>query len=153
AAKGTAWDEAFEAVEKSKDAPLAADVLLDALCLDPLAERFLTERADLLFKDHGARLNRLLRRFHHISTVPGVPAQFQQVDPTLGLYLEARFRTPIFGRWLRMARFLANHQERVADLMSPVVARMCEAWLTTTPTELAPGVPMIFRKEFAEIAL
>jgi hypothetical protein len=149
----TAWDVAFESVEESKDAPLAADVLLDALCLDPLAETFLTERTDLLFGNHGARLTRLLRRFHHIATVPGVRAHMPQVDPTLNLYLEAQYRTPILGRWLRIARFLANHQKQAGDLMSPVVAKICETWLTTTPRELAPGVAMPFRKEFAELAL
>lgn len=151
---GTAWDTSFEAAEKAKpSAPLAADILLDALCLDPLAERFLSERADLLFQDHGARLNRLLRRFHHIATVPRVPEQFSKADPSLQLYLESQHREPIYGRWPRVAKFLANHKTRVADLMSPVVAKLCETWLTTTPPRLATGDAMPFRKEFAEMAL
>jgi len=71
----TQWDDAFGVAESTKDmVPLAADVLLDALCLDPLAEYFLTARADMLFADYGARLNRLLARFHHVATVPVIPA-------------------------------------------------------------------------------
>lgn len=151
---GTAWDVAFEAAEKAKaTAPLAADILLDSLCLDPLAEQFLTERADFLFQDHGARLNRLLRRFRHVATVPSVPDAFLKAYPSLHLYLEAQHRTPIYGRWPRVAKFLANHKNRVADLMSPVVAKLCETWLTTTPPHLSSGIAMPFRKEFAEIAV
>lgn len=151
---GTAWDVAFEAAEKARaTAPLAADILLDSLCLDPLAERFLTDRADLLFQDHGARLNRLLRRFHHVATVPNVPGAFLKAHPSLHLYLEAQHRIPIYGRWPRVAKFLANHKNRVADLMSPVVAMLCETWLTTTPSHLSAGVATPFRKEFAEIAV
>jgi hypothetical protein len=37
--------------------------------------------------------------------------------------------------------------------MSPVVAKLCERWLTTMPVELIPGTPMPFRRELAEIAL
>lgn len=150
----TAWDEAFESVEKAgNESPLAVDVLLDALCLDPLAEVFLHERADLLLEDHGARLNRLLRRFQHIATVVGVPSGLPAVDPTTRFYLEAHYRAPILGRWPAVARFLALHRERVAELISPVVAKVCETWLTTTPLEIVPGLTMPFRREFAQIAL
>ncbi|MGU7866252.1 hypothetical protein ACV2YE_24865, partial [Escherichia coli] len=54
----TAWDVAFETLENQKKT-LAADILLDALCLDPLAETFLSARADLLLKNHGRLLDRL----------------------------------------------------------------------------------------------
>src|SRR5262249_18400593 len=141
----TKWDEAFEAAERAKDtAPLAADVLLDALCLDPVAEYFLTERADMLFAEHGARLNRLLGRLQHIATDPVIPAATLVMNPDLQLHLEACFRDPIFGRWPAVARFLAKHKELVAALMSPAVARVCETWLTRTPTELRTGTPIPF---------
>ena len=150
----TQWDDAFGVAEDAKDtAPLAADVLLDALCLDPLAEYFLTERADMLFADHGARLNRLLARFHHIATVPVIPAGMLASNPDLELHLEAKFRDPIYGRWPALVRFLANHKGRVAAMISPVVAKVCETWLTRTPIELRAGTPMPFRRELAEIAL
>ena len=37
--------------------------------------------------------------------------------------------------------------------MSPVVAKLCERWLTTMPVDLIPGTPLPFRKELAELAL
>jgi hypothetical protein len=148
----TAWDLAFAAVEKSTSAPLAADILLDALCLDPLAEQFLSERATLLFDNQGERLNRLLKRFYHIATVPSIPDLLIS-DPSLNLYLEAQFRKPILGRWLRMAPFLIAHKDQLAELMSLDVAKMCETWLTTTPVTLAENVPMPYRKGVAELAL
>ncbi|HEX9202301.1 MAG TPA: ATP-binding protein [Acidobacteriaceae bacterium] len=150
----TAWDIAFEKLDAPQQGMgLATDILLDALCLDPLAESLLTERADLLFADHGALLNRLLLRFHHIATVPSGQIPLSQVDPSLGLYVEAQNRLPIIYRWPPVIRFLAAHRDRVASLMSPVVAKLCERWLTTMPVELIPGTPMPFRRELAEVAL
>lgn len=149
----TAWDIAFEEAEKSKEAmPLAADILLDALCLDPLAGLFLEQRADLLFENHGKRLNRLLRRFQHIATRPAVPEVFSKLDPSLNLYLEAQHRLPVYGRWPGIANFLTNHKNKVANLMSPTVAKLCETWLTGTP-QSTPESTIIFRKEFSEIAI
>jgi hypothetical protein len=150
----SAWDIALEAIESAKDAmPLAADVLLDALCLDPLAESLLTERAKLLLSQDGMRLDRLLRRFHHIATAPSGQPEMLHADPSLRLYMEAQYRVPIITRWTAVARFLAAHREQVANLMLPAVAGLCERWLTVMPVDLAPGVPTPYRKEFAEIAL
>lgn len=145
-----AWDRALEAVEATQ-LPLAADVLLDALSLDPEAERFMTARADLLFAEHGSRLTRLLLRFHHIGTVPS--GSHLRVDATTELYMEARYRSVIIGRWLPIARFLISQRERVIAMTSSAVARLIETWLNGTPGELANGQPMPFRREFTEIAL
>jgi hypothetical protein len=150
----TAWDIAFEKLDAPQQRMgLATDILLDALCLDPLAESLLMERADLLFANHGALLNRLLLRFHHIATAPSGQLPLPQLDPSIGLYIEAQFRLPIIARWPPVIRFLAAHRERVASLMSPVIANLCERWLTTMPVELIPGTPMPFRRDLAEVAL
>ena len=150
----TAWDIAFEKLDAPQQGVgLATDILLDALCLDPLAESLLTERADLLFANHGALLNRLLLRFNHIATEPSGQLRLSQPDPSLGLYIEAQYRLPIIARWPPVIRFLAAHRDRVASLMSPVVAKLCERWLTTMPVDLIPGTPMPFRRELAEVAL
>lgn len=149
----TAWDLAFEEAEKAKETmPLAADLLLDALCLDPLASIFLEQRADLLFENNGKRLNRLLKRFQHIATRPAVPEAFAALDPSLSLYLEAQHRMPIYGRWHGIAGFLSNHIDKIANLMSPTVAKLCETWLVSTPPS-TPERTILYRKEFSEIAL
>ncbi|WP_420477466.1 hypothetical protein, partial [Noviherbaspirillum sp. ST9] len=116
----TAWDVAFETLENQKKT-LAADILLDALCLDPLAETFLSARADLLLKNHGRLLDRLLKRFQHIATTPGggesIVAGALNNDPSFTLYIETQFRTPVVARWPAIARFLRAHRERVAALV------------------------------------
>ena len=136
---------------------LAADILLDAICLDPLAEPFLLARSDLLLKDHGRLLDRLLKRFQHIATAPRdgskVLADALNADPTFTLYIESQFRTPVFARWPAIARFLHTHRDRVAGLVLPTVAALCEKWLTSFPVTFASGEPIPFRKEFAELAL
>lgn len=154
--QGTLWDSVYEKAEETKDEnPLAADILLDSLCLDPFAAHYLNERSDMLFANKGARLNRLLKRFHHIATVSNVSIESLDIDPSLKLYLEDMQRLPIYGRWPQVAKFLSDHKEQVAKLISPTVSKLCETWLTTTPLYLdrEKNTPMPYRREFAEIAL
>ena len=149
----TEWDIAFEklnATEHGTD--LAADILLDALWLDPHAESLLAERTALLFANNGAVLTRLLNRFNHIATVPSDMLPSSIIDTTLTLYFEAQNRIPIIRRWPPVVRFLATHRDRVASLMSPTVAKLCERWLTVMPVEIS-GKPTPLRKELANIAL
>jgi hypothetical protein len=133
--------------------PLADDILLDALFLDPNAEAFLNARAETLLENSGGRLLRLVKRFEHVASVPGASADMLNRFPDLSLYIEALFRTPILGRWPAMARFVAKHRDRIAKMISPTIASLCDRWLTSTPPLLANGSVMPFRREFAELAL
>ena len=147
---GTAWDVAFDAAATAKN-ELAGDILLDALCLDPEAERFLTDRLELLLANNAKAFNRLLLRFHHIATVPiGGPLAS---DSAVGLYIEAQHRSIVFGRWPPLLRFLVAQREHLRGLVSSPLARVIETWLTKTPSELSKGALMPFRREMAEIAL
>ncbi|URM26101.1 hypothetical protein LLY42_19355 [Pseudomonas frederiksbergensis] len=147
---GTAWDVAFGSAEAAKN-ELAADILLDALCLDPNAERFLTERVDLLLSNGAKHFTRLLLRFHHIATVPtggGIG-----LSTAVGLYMEAQYRSLVIGRWPPVLRFLIAQRERLAGLVSSALAKVIETWLTKTPHTLSSGNPMPFRLQVAEMAL
>jgi len=151
AENGTAWDVAFEAAQASKS-ELAGDLLLDALCLDSDAERFLTERVDLLLGNGGKHFTRLLLRFHHIATVP-TGGGGMGLSAAVGLYMEAQYRSIVFGRWPPVLRFLIAHRERLARLVSPALAKVIETWLVKTPRTLSSGHLMPFRLEMAEMAL
>ncbi|AFE06036.1 hypothetical protein COCOR_04801 [Corallococcus coralloides DSM 2259] len=151
AGTATAWDEAFAAAEET-EMPLASDMLLDALCLDPEAERFLYERVDLLLAENGKRMTRLLTRFHHIGTVPRVLPPLSD-NPTLGLHIETRYRSVIAARWPPIVRFLATHRDRITSMLLPALAKLAETWLSGTPPMLANGNPTPFRREFAELAI
>lgn len=148
-----AWDVAFRTLEGRADFQAARDVLLDALCLDPLAGRFLTARADALFADQGALLLRLLQRFLHVATVAAVPPHILALDPTLLLLWEAQHRAPIIGRWFGMVQFLDSRREDVACLMSTSVARLCEIWLTSVPPSLEGMDAVPLRQELSGLAL
>mgnify|MGYP003632799808 CR=1 FL=1 len=150
AGASTAWDQALEQAKASNNA-LAGDLLLDALSLDPEAERLLSERVDLLLANEAKLLKRLLMRFQHIGTIP--MASLANVDTSLGLYMEARFRTVIVGRWPPVLRFLIAHREQLESLASLAVVKLLETWLVGTPKELPGGMPMPFRKEAAEMVL
>ena len=147
---GTAWDVAFGAAEAAKN-ELAGDILLDALCLDPDAERFLTERVDLLLDNGAQHFMRLLLRFHHIATMP--TGGGTGLSAAVGLYVEAHYREVVFGRWPPVLRFLIAQRERLAGLVSPALAKVIETWLTKTPRTLSSVKLMPFRLEMAEMAL
>jgi hypothetical protein len=149
----TEWDLAFDVAETLREtSPLADDVLLDALFLDPNAVIFLDQRAEMLLAENGKRLLRLVRRFEHVATVRGM-VDPSHLFPDLSLYIAARFRTPIFRHWAVIAGFLAKHRDRIAELQSPAIASLCERWLTITPPLRKNGAPFPFRREFAEVAL
>lgn len=147
---GTAWDAAFGASEAAKN-DLAGDILLDSLCLDSDAERFLNERVDLLLDNGAKHFTRLLLRFHHIATVP--TSGGTGLSAALGVYMEAQHRSIVFGRWPPVLRFLIAQRERLAGLVSSALAKVIETWLTKTPHTLSSGNPVPFRREMAEIAL
>ncbi|GAA4133919.1 hypothetical protein GCM10023067_55660 [Aminobacter aganoensis] len=150
----TAWDDAFDQVEAVQGTlPLADDILLDALFLDPEAVAILEVRADMLFANNAKHLQRLLARFEHVASVSGISPGAEGPLKDYGVYLEAKFRTPIIGRWPALAVFLGHHRERVADLELPRVSILCERWLTSMPLTSSDGTPFPYRREFAELAL
>lgn len=147
---GTAWDVAFGAAEAVTNV-LAGDILLDALCLDPDAERFLTERVDLLLGNGEKHFTRLLLRFHHIATVP--TGDGKGLSAAVGLYMEAQYRSIVLRRWPPVLRFLIAQRERLAGLVSSALAKIIETWLTKTPRTLSSGNLMRYRLQMAELAL
>src|SRR5262249_49167350 len=89
----SAWDVALEVAEQNREkAPLADDMLLDALFLDPNAEAFLDERAEMLLADGGARLLRLVKRFEHVASAPDTSIDTQSRLSDFSLYIEAHVR-------------------------------------------------------------
>ena len=150
----TAWDDAFDQVQAAQGALLLADdILLDALFLDPKAITLLEARAEMLFANNAKHLQRLLARFEHVATVSSVLPSNEGPLKEFGVYLEAKFRTPIVGRWPALAMFLSSHQQRVAGLVLQRVSMLCERWLTTMPLTRLDGAPFPYRREFAELAL
>lgn len=141
------WDWAFEAA-RAADATDAIDVLLDALCLDPETDKHMAARSELLFADNGKLLDRLLRRFMHIATLPERPA----VGADLGLYMEAEIRRPIWSAWPPLVRFLEGNSAALAALGSISVAKLCHLWLSKTPV-LIDGHRVVGRSALATLAL
>lgn len=147
---GMAWDVAFGAAEAVEN-KLAGDLLLDALCLDPEAECFLTERVDLLLGNGAKHFTRLLLRFHHLATMPSGGGM--GLSAPVSLYMEAQYRSIVFGRWPPVLRFLIAQRERLAGLVSTALAKVIETWLSKTPRTLSNGNLMPFRLEMAEMSL
>lgn len=149
AGSGTAWDEAFGL--NSPHAGLVQGILFDAICLDPEAHRFLTERADWLLDDHAKRFDKLLTRFLHIATVPA-----QAIQPSTGwfeLYAETHRRAIVIGRWVPMLQFVLAQHDKLGAMLSSPLARFTHSWLTQTPTTVGEKQPTPFRQELADLAL
>ncbi len=146
----TAWDTAFETAEKASFR-LAGDILLDALCLDPEAERLLSERINLLLAGGAEHFTRLLTRFHQIGTVP--TEGISTAPASLSLYIEAQYRSMVIGRWFPVLGFLTGQREKLRGLVSPALAKIIQTWLTGTPRTLENGMLVPFRRELAEMAL
>src|SRR5947209_1963208 len=150
----SAWDTAFESAERNRtEIPLADHILLDAIFLDPNAEMHMDARADMLLENNGEGLLGWVTGLEIGGTWQGTSAAMSVRFRDISLYVEAQFRTPVYGRWPAMARFLTKHRGRIAKLASPAVAGLCERWLTSTPVRLGDGVAMPYRREFAELAL
>ena len=148
-----AWDAAFRDVVTEKN-DLASDILLDALCLDPDAERFLTKRIDLLLDNDAKHMTQLLVRFHHIATAPtGDGMKLNAAYADISLYLETQYRSIIYGRWPPVLRFLIAHRNQLTGLVSSALAKVFETWLTRTLRTLSDRSVMPFRQEIAEMAL
>ena len=144
------WDWAFAAAQAA-NAQNAIDVLLDALCLDPFADRYLTSRSGLLLPDNGKLLDRLLARFMHIATVPERAAG-GSIDPGVRLYAEAEMRSPVWSAWPPLIRFLVEHRAAIAPFGSKTVAKVCQLWLNKTPTRINEHL-VLGRAGMAELAL
>ena len=149
AGNGTAWDKAF-AIDSPR-AGVVQGILFDALCLDPEALRFLTERADWLLADHGRRFDQLLTRFLHIATLP--PQAIQASSGWFELYAEAHRRAIVIERWVPMLQFVLAQQDKLAERLSAPLARFTHSWLTQTPTVLGENRPTPFRGELVDLAV
>jgi hypothetical protein len=146
---GTAWDDAFKA-----DTPHAGQVqgvLFDAMCLDPQAESFLSERADWLLEERGRRLDQMLTRFLHVATVPLQPIQAS--GGWLEFHAEAHRRAIVVGRWAPVLRFVVAQQDKLGEVLHTSLARLAHTWLTQTPVTLRDKAPTPFRQELTDIAL
>ncbi|SIN67211.1 hypothetical protein SAMN02745824_1704 [Parasphingorhabdus marina DSM 22363] len=144
------WDWAFAAAQSAKLTD-AVDVLLDALCLDPFADNYLTARTSLLFANNGKLLDRLLARFMHIATVPE-QSLVGSLDSDIGLYAEAEMRSPIWAFWSPLIRFLVKHRLEIAPFGSRIVSKICRFWLTKTPTRINDNL-VLGRAGIVELAI
>lgn len=144
------WDWAYSAAQAAK-APDAVDILLDALCLDPFADRFLAQRTALLFADRGKLLDRLVTRFLHAATVPERTLG-RSPDSGVGLYAEAQMRSPLWSAWPPVLKFLADNRAEIGAFGSTTIAQLCERWLAKAPTHIGES-PVIWRGEMSELAL
>ena len=145
-----AWDIAFLDAEVRENV-LAGDLLLEALCLDPNATCFMTERIDLLLENHERNLNKLLLRFYHTAITPTLEDLI--MDGGSYLHMEPQPGSIITGRWIPVLCFIVKNQERLKGLISVPLAKVIEAWLTRMPQKFSDGVLIPFRRELAEIAL
>ncbi|MGJ8562826.1 MAG: nSTAND1 domain-containing NTPase [Alphaproteobacteria bacterium] len=146
------WDKTLIELEERRNF-VTADLLLEALCFDPQAGLLLEDRADFFLGGNGKWLNRLLKRFVHVATLPNELAKLLRQKSELAIYFDNAHRSPTYYLWPPFGNFLHNHKDVVASFISPTVSKFCKVWLSSTPVTFSDGTPMVLRKEMAELAL
>lgn len=145
-----AWDTAFEAADAAEVGQSSAgNLLLEALVLDPEADRFLHERTPQLLADRGALLARALSRFRHVSTSQTLGRDASIVE----MFLASRFRSVIIEQWFPVLRYLVGLREQLQGMVSPALAEIIESWLSQMPRSLSDGTRVPYRRELTQIAL
>lgn len=145
-----AWDTALESADTAEGGRSSAgNLLLEALMLDPEADRFLYERTPQLLADKGALLTRALSRFRHISTSQTIGSEASIVE----VLLASRFRSVIIEQWFPVLRYLVGLREQLQGMELPALAEVIESWLSQMPPSLGEGTRVPYRRELAQIAL
>ena len=148
------WRRALAQMGDGSDTDrLLRDLFLESVFLAANAAELLERTWTALTVNGGRLLNRLLNRFLFVATLP---------DPRISVIMEGEtdlaqwehlLRLPYWPYWGPMLTALRAHSADVAQLAPHAAARICSLWLRTMPTEVAPGWPMPWRREAAELSL
>jgi SpoVK/Ycf46/Vps4 family AAA+-type ATPase len=142
-----------EVTEGSRPDELMRDLFLDALFLATNATELLDRAWDTLSANNGQLLNRLLARFLFVATLTDPRIENFSESKEDALRFEHLLRIPYWPYWGPVLTALHSHRSDVVRLAPYNAARVCALWLRTMPAEVAPGQPMPWRSQAAELAL
>lgn len=147
------WRQSVQPQTQETSDLLVRDLFLEALFLASNASELLERAWSVLIANEAALLNRLLDRFRFVGTLPDqYTLSFLAADDDAERY-EHLARIPFWPVWGPLISALHAHIDDVAELASYQGARTVALWLKTMPFELAPGTPMPWRREAAQVAL
>jgi hypothetical protein len=147
------WRSYVENVSaESGTSVLVRDLFLESLFLAANPVPLLERAWATLVSSDGLLLRRLLDRFLFVATLPDsrLLTIFGLEDASL---FEHAFRIPYWPYWAPVLTTLNAHRDDVAKHAPYETARLCALWLRAMPFELAPGQPMPWRREAAELAV
>ena len=128
--------EAWAAQRESLDADdqrLVADLFLDATLFADDALSLLEAIWPTLVADDGALLQRLLRRFLHVATLPDPRGtSIFADDPELEAHWAAQARVPLWPMWLPVLELLDRHRDDAIAAATSQVATAADLWLRVT---------------------
>ena len=128
------------------------DLFLDALFQATNVTELLDRTWNTLTSNDGL-LNRLLDRFLFVASLPDPRLAILSGDQEEATRLEHLLRVPFWPYWGPLLTVLHARRDDVVRLAPYTAAQICALWLSTTPDELAPGRPMPWRRQVAELAL
>lgn len=148
------WRHAVESkTDTSPSVGLMRDLFLDALVLATNSVELLNQNWDTLAAGSGGLLNRLLDRFMIVASLPDPRLAILSGDREQATRLEHLYRIPFWPYWGPLLTVLHARRADVVRLAPYTAARICGLWLRAMPAELAPGQPMPWRKQAAELAI
>ena len=125
---------------------LTTDLLLDSVIFAVKNGSILNQLWPDLIRDKGTLLLRLLRRFLHVATTPGLIAQAMAVKGSVDTYSATLNREPNWPYWLEFLEFLASKSQEISEVAPREGALIADTWLRHSN----PDWPR--RKEAADLA-
>lgn len=126
------WEKLFvNFTGKSAEDELAQNLLLEAPIFALNQDQVLNRLWPILAANNGALLQRFLRQFLRVATVPDeiVAERFRDREPIFQLEISIAYRLPFCPYWMGVLRFLHAHCDEVVVLARSEIADTCLLWL------------------------
>ena len=132
---------------------LVRDLLLESVFLAANCGLLLDLLWEDLRRDGGELLDRMLRRFMYLATIPDPRIKDFAEDEKDAISYAAWMRVPYWPFWGPILEYLDRHREELPEAVHETVAEICALWLEFTGEELRPGRPWPWRRDAAQVAL
>lgn len=132
------------------------DFLIEGALFAGNTENAMNRLETLLFQDEGLVLQRFLKRFEFLLTIPDPTHKLLIPDDEhddLDVYLSSTQRTPLVAQWLPILRWIIGHSDKCLKYAPTEVASIVFMWLSKMPIHLSNQDPFPCRKELGEIVL
>lgn len=152
---GTKWIAIVSQLsDGSPEGEAARDLFLDAATLSTNAGNHLEKLWPHLIAEKAQLLDRLLKRFLHVATVPDKRIiSLTTRDEKSRRQLAGLIRLPVWNHWWPVLAWICKRKSELIQLVPETLASLCQVWLKNTRAPEEGQQAFWFRREMAEIVL